>query len=364
MPVKLLIFIHDLAPFGAQRVAFGTVKGLDPSKVRVAVCCFGQDETLAPEFAAAGAEVTGLKARRYLDLRAWSEFFSLLLRSRPDLVQTNLAELSVPVRLAALLLPGLRVIHTVQNPLSSEPWYWRLLNHLTLPLCARVMFCSKSMLAASGFSDAKYVAIQNGMDLAKAPARGAVRAAFGLADGEKTVCCVARLARQKGQDILLRALAILAGQGRRLRVLLAGDGEDEDALRALAAELGVAGQVTFLGRRSDVGNVLAASDLYAAPSRWEGLGVSLGEAMLAGLPCVGAAIPGHADILQDGVTGLAVPPEDPAALAAGIARLLNDGELAGRLARAGRALVAENFSTPAMARKYEKVYLEVSGRPL
>lgn len=361
-PASLLLFIHDLAPFGAQRIALATVRDLDRGKVRAAVCCFGPDETLAPEFAAAGAAVTPLRARRYLDPLAWLRLAALLFRTRPDLVQTNLPELSVPVRLLALLLPGTRVIHTVQNPLSSEPWYWRLLNRLTFFLCARVIFCSESLLAASGVSGGRYLAVQNGME---SPPRGAAavpREVFGAGPGERTACCVARLARQKGQDVLLRALPVLAGRGLRLRVLLAGDGEDLAALRALAGELNVADRVSFLGRRGDVGDVLAASDLYAAPSRWEGLGVSLGEAMLAGLPCVGTDIPGHTDILRDGETGLAVPPEDPAALAAAMARLLEEPQLAARLAAAGRKLIEEKFSTAAMAKKYERAYLEAAGR--
>lgn len=354
---RLLLFLHDLAPFGAERVALGIARHVDRSAFDVTACSFAGDEALAPEFRAAGAEVVALRARRFLDLRAWLRLARLILSARPDLIQTNLAELSIPVRLLSLFLPGTRVIHSVQNPLSSEPWYWRLLNRLTFFLCAKVVFCSESMLAGDGASGRRFLVVQNAMELPPG-GTGVPRAA----GGGKTVCCVARLARQKGQDVLLRALALLAARGRRLRLLLAGDGEDLGMLKDLAAELKVSPQVSFLGRRSDIGAVLAASDIYAAPSRWEGLGISLGEAMLAGLPCVGTAIPGHADILRDGETGIAVLPEDPAALAAGIARLLDDPALAARLAAAGKKLIAERFSVAAMAKKYERVYLEAAGR--
>lgn len=361
-PVKLLIFIHDLAPFGAQRVALNTVKHLDKQKISVAVCSFGGDGTLAAEFRGQGAEVTLLGARRYLDPAAWRRLFSLILGSRPDIVQTNMPELSLPVRLLALFLPGTRVIHTVQNPFSSEPWYWRFLNKGTLFLCARVVFCSESMKAGAGYDGEKFIAVQNGMELIPAPAGSGFRPDLGIKQGEKVICCIARLARQKGQDALVRAVALLHGQKRNVRLLLVGDGEDSENLKLQAREVGVSDKVSLLGRRSDTAAILAASDIYAAPSRWEGLGISLGEAMLAGVPCVATAISGHADILKDGITGIAVPPEDAPALAAGIARLLDDPAEAGRLAAAARAFIKAEFTVESMAKKYEKIYLDLAGR--
>jgi len=366
--IRLLVFIHDLAPFGAQRVALNTVKYLNKDRFQVSVCSFWGDETLAPEFSACGAEVLFLRARRFLDPAAWVRLVRLLLRLRPHIVQTNMPELSLPVRLLGPFLSGFKILHAVENPLHSEPWYWRLLNRATFLLCSRVVFCSESIAAVAGFRTGgpgeRLRVVQNGIDLHGAPTKGreGARALLGISDAEKVACCLARLARQKGQDVLIKAAALLIKRGRRLRVLLAGDGEDLPELRLLAAGLGVEKEVSFLGRCSDVGEVLAASDVYAAPSRWEGLGLSLGEAMLAGVPCVGTAIPGHADILKDGVTGLTVPPEDSEALAAGIARLLDDGALASALAQRAGALIRTDFTAEAMAGKYEKIYLEIAGK--
>jgi len=359
--IKLLIFIHDLAPFGAQRVALNILKYLDKDAFRVTVCSFGRENSLAPDLAACGAEVVSLEAGRYLSPRAWLRFIRLLLALRPDIVQTSLPELSVPLRLFCALMPGTRVLHTVQNPFYSEPWYWRYLNLLTLPLCARVVFCSQSLRDASGAGvpARQAVVVRNGITLPPGEPRPGLRTALGIAAGEKVVCCVARLTGQKGQDLLVRALAYLAGRKLSPWLLLAGDGEDEEKLRALARELKVSGRVCFLGRRADVGAVLAASDIYAAPSRWEGLDIALGEAMLAGLPCVATGIEGHWDLLRDGVTGLAVPPEDPAALAAALARLLEARQQGESLAAAGRELVRQDFSVEVMAKKYEKIYFEL-----
>lgn len=357
--IRVLIFLHDLAPFGAQRVALGIVRGLDPGTFLPAVCGFGRDACLENEFRAAGAGVIRLNAGRYLDGAAWSGFFSLLLRFRPDIVQTNMPELSVPVRFRSLPA-GFKVVHSVQNPLSSEPLYWRLLNRLTFPLCGKVIFSSLGIFEESGLGGPGFAVIQNAME-APSPVPG-LRAELGIRPDEKVVCCVARLSPQKGQDVLLRAAALLYSRGKAVRLLLAGDGEDRRRLESLAAGPGLSGKVLFLGRRSDVPAVFATADICAAPSRWEGLSLSLGEAMLAGLPCAATDIPGHRDILKDGVTGLAVPPDRPEALAAAIERLMDDPQTAARLAAAGRDLVSRNFSPEAMARGYAAVYSSLAGR--
>ncbi len=356
---RLLIFIHDLAPFGAQRMALGLAQRLDKEEFPLTVCSFGADTTLEAALRSAGAEVVVLGASRYLDLRAWGRFFGLLSGLRPAIVQTNLAELSVPVRVAALLMPGTSVVHTVQNPLSSEPWYWRILNRASFMLCRRVIFCSEGIRAEAGCRGGRFAVVQNGIAPLPVPAEPGLRRELGIGASEDVVCCVARLARQKGQDVLLRAFALLAAGRPGLRLLLAGDGEDEAALRAYAAGAGLSEKVFFLGRRADVGEVLAASDIYAAPSRWEGFGISLGEAMLAGLPCVATGIAGHYDLLEDGVTGIAVRPEDPGELAAGIARLLDEPASALALAREAAARVAARFGLDGMADGYRRNYLGV-----
>jgi glycosyltransferase involved in cell wall biosynthesis len=362
--IKLFIFIHDLAPFGAQRVALYTVKNLSPEKFSVIVCPFGGDETLAPEFATAGAKVVPLKARRFLDIGAWYRVAKLLFVERPDIIQTNLPELSVPVRLIALFIPGLRVIHGVHNPFASEPWYWRSLNLLTAPFCAAIAFSSQGLmnyeLKRRGPLHARLVAIPNGVE----PATGTkgLREELGIGAGEKVVCCAARLTPQKGQDILIRAMAELVRKKNNVRLLLAGDGEDFESLKALSTELGLDGKVLFLGRRDDIGRLLAASDIYASASRWESFDIALGEAMLAGLPCVGTEIAGHEDILKDCETGIAVPPWSPVAMASAIELIIDRPETAAQMAAAAKELIRRDFSPEAMGKKYENLYLETTGR--
>lgn len=358
-----MIFIHDLAPFGAQRVAQNIAKYIDKDSFRVTVCSFWGDETLAQDFTASGAEVILLKASRFLDLSAWLRLYQVLTKIKPEIVQTNMPELSVPVRFLSLLMPGLRVVHNVQNPISSEPWYWRLLNRATLGLCGAVIFCSHGIYKEAALNskrlDKKNFIVQNAVSMeAAAPAAGlALRTELNIAENEKVIACVGRLTRQKGQEILIKATAILRDEKKRLRVLLAGDGETLAALKELVRRLGLEYEVLFLGRRSDIARILSACDIYAAPSRWEGFNIALGEAMSSGRPCIASDIPGHADLLKDGITGIAVPSENADALARGIARLLDSAPEAQRMASTAGDMVRTGFNSAEMVKKFKNIYL-------
>ena len=130
----------------------------------------------------------------------------------------------------------------------------------------------------------------------------------------------------------------------------------------MARELGIGHRVVFTGRRDDVPAVTAALDVAVLPSYREAQGLSILEAMALGRPVVASNVGGIPEVIQDGVTGLLVPPHDPAALAAAIVRLLTDHPLADTLARAGRELVYERFCVERMVRAIEEIYDQGAAR--
>jgi glycosyltransferase involved in cell wall biosynthesis len=165
----------------------------------------------------------------------------------------------------------------------------------------------------------------------------------------------ARLHDQKGHAFLLEAAARVPDA----TFVLAGDGPLRADLEARAAELGVAERCVFLGQRTDVPDLLAAADLFVLPSLYEGLPISVLEAMAARRPVVATAIGGTDEAVMHEATGLLVPPRDAPALASAIRRLRADPALAHRLAVAGRERVEREFSSEAMARNVMRVYDEV-----
>jgi glycosyltransferase involved in cell wall biosynthesis len=161
----------------------------------------------------------------------------------------------------------------------------------------------------------------------------------------------ARLDEQKGHADLLAA----AAEVPEATFVMAGDGPLRAELEEMARRLGVADRCLFLGQRDDVPALLAVSDLFVLPSHFEGLPVSVLEAMMAGRPVVATAVGGTDEAVVDGETGLLVPPRDPAALATAVRRLREQPELAQRLAAGGRARVEREFSVDATARAVEDV---------
>lgn len=163
-----------------------------------------------------------------------------------------------------------------------------------------------------------------------------------------------RLSYEKGFDLLLMAMQELDDE---VRLLLGGDGPQRERLAAEAA--GLAGRTDLIGFVPDVAEFMGRIGLFVLPSRSEGLGLVLVEAMAAGRPVVATRVGGIPEVVSDGETGLLVPPEDPVALAVAIRRILDDPDLAARMGRAGRSRAEALFSARRMAEQTRELYQEM-----
>jgi glycosyltransferase involved in cell wall biosynthesis len=190
---------------------------------------------------------------------------------------------------------------------------------------------------------------------AEAPSRGEARRALGLDAGAFVVTGVGRLVPVKGFDLLVDALPALVAAVPETHVVLIGDGPERAALERRAADLGVGERLHLLGARTDVARCLSATDVLAAPSRNEGMGRVLVEAMALGIPVVAAAVGGIPDVIVDGECGRLVPPDDAAALAAALADLGRDRALASALGAAAVSR-AERFSLAMGERRLLELY--------
>src|SRR5207253_2618992 len=170
----------------------------------------------------------------------------------------------------------------------------------------------------------------------------------------RVLLAVCRLVPQKGVDVAVRALARVREDHPKAELVVLGEGPERQALERLADDLGV--PVHLLGRVPDVAEWLRRADLLVHPVRWEGFGLALLEAMLASLPIVATEVSSIPEIVVDGETGLLVPPDDPAALAAAIAAVLDDGR---RYGVAGLDRAHAEFSVARMADRTVELYRAV-----
>lgn len=193
---------------------------------------------------------------------------------------------------------------------------------------------------------------------AAAPATGSAPSA----PGRPVVGMVGRLVAEKGPDVFLRAAALVSAVVPQARFLVVGDGPLRPDLEHRAGVLGLAGAVTFTGYRSDVPHLLAGLDVLAVPSRSDGSPLVVCEAMAAGVPVVASRVGGLPDLVEDGGTGLVVPPGEPEHLARALVSLLLDPEAARRLGDRGRRL-ADNRSHERLVDRMTQLYASVARAP-
>ena len=208
-----------------------------------------------------------------------------------------------------------------------------------------------------GMPEEKTSAIPNGIRLERFAAADARPASM----REPGIVMSARFARQKDPQTLIRALAVLSERGLRPVLQLAGGGKASyrRATERLTRQLGLDGQVRFLGHHGDVPGLLMSQRIFVLSTHWEGMPLALLEAMAAGCACVASLVPGVEGVLEEGRTGLLVPEADPVALADALERLLRDPELAGRLGTAARARAVEEHGVDLMMRRYEDLLLSL-----
>jgi phosphatidylinositol alpha-1,6-mannosyltransferase len=189
----------------------------------------------------------------------------------------------------------------------------------------------------------------------------AVREKYGLHEG-RWMITVGRLVEHKGQDHGMRALSLLRDSEPELRYAMAGTGENEGALRALAAELGLGDRVRFLGHVTDedLPALYNVAELYLGASRVavnhvEGFGIALVEAAASSLPVVAGREGGMPEAIVDGITGLLTDPYDPAAIAKTIQTILHSPELGARLGAQGRRVAETRYSWQRVVRELRAI---------
>lgn len=281
----------------------------------------------------------------------------------PDVVHSFLFFDNMLARLAGVWCPA--TVVTGVRSVPEEPDRLRAaLDRLTVGLSDRVVSNSENgadLAVDRGAAPDAVSVVRNGRDVAtyRDATAAAVEAELDIDGDELVVGTVGRVLERKGHFELVTAWADLQRRRPDARLLVVGDGEDRAAIEAHAREQGCADSVQFLGTRRDVPQLLAAMDVFAFPSHFEGLPGAVVEAMAAGLPVVATPVDGTAELLEAYRTGLFVRPKAPAELAWALTRLLDDPELREALGTAAQREAEAAFDIDTMVANFEALYREV-----
>jgi glycosyltransferase involved in cell wall biosynthesis len=274
-------------------------------------------------------------------------------QTRPELVHTHLVHADVYGALAAR-----RLVSTKHNDDPFRTGAFRFVERALAARASRIVAITDALarfqVERVGIPSRKLVTIHYGLDALPEP--WGENPPDDVPTDAVVVLAVCRLERQKGIDVGVRAMAQLREREPRAHLVVLGEGDERSRLERLAGELGVPAHLP--GRVPDVAAWLRRASVLVHPVRWEGFGLAVLEAMLAGLPVVASRVSSLPELVADGETGLLVAADDPEALAAGLTQALAEAEALGA---AGLRRAQERFSVARMAEATLDVYEKALG---
>lgn len=346
---RVLYLAHTLAVGGAEEMVLNLVRYL-PDEYERAVVCIDQPGPMGEEIRRTGVPFRSLGLRpglrRPFDLLRLQ---AAIHEIEPTIVHTFLLTASLYGRFAAMQAGVPVIIGTEVNIYERKQALHRAAERWLMRGTAAVIASAESVrdfyIEQVHADPDKVVVIYNAVDWSQLQTTGtreAFRAGIGAPNDAPLAGIIARLTEQKAHRVLFEAMASRPDLAS-LHLLVVGDGELRDELRRRVEQLNLTARVHFAGARRDLGNVLAAIDMFVMPSLWEGLPLSLVLAMGAGLPVVASRVAGIPEVVADGSTGLLVSPGDVTQLAGAMARLVSQDALRRQLGAAARAFARPRF---------------------
>ena len=313
-------------------------------------CYYNGNGRIADKISSLGITVVDLGMSSKWRIDALIRLYRLLIAEHPTILHTRMFHANIPGRLLGRLAKT-PIIISSEHTMGQEGRIRIWLNRVTAHLADRVICVSQSIANYAHeiihIEPEKLIIIPNGVDgtsFQKLPSKQQARLAFQLPADSTLIGAIGRPRPVKGYSYLLQALAGLAENYPQTHLLFVGEGPDRAKLIQQADTLNVSDRVIFLDDQEDIPFLLAALDIVAIPSLFEGMPVVALEAMAAGLPIVGTQAGGTPEVVEDGVTGLLVPPAQPDALASALEQLLVNPALREKMGRSGQARVAARYS--------------------
>jgi len=369
-PAKILHVIDSFDLGGAQEALVNLVACCDRERFAPEVASMHGRGVYWSRFTALGVPVHSLSPHKFLPLYV-VHLLRLLLTRRYDVVHCHLIASNLVAKpLAALLGVRVRFNHDQTNDEyryknKARLWLDLLSNRLSTHVCAVSASIRDFLSTHEGVPQDRVSLIYNAIDLARFTPHAVrdpkARALWDLPAQARIIAGVGRLNYQKNFSLFLEIAADVARTHPDTCFVLAGSGPEESALKRKAEALLPRDRVRFLGFVADTSQLYRAVDILLMPSRFEGLPMTLLEAMAMQVPTVASRLDGIAEVVTDGIDGLLAEPDDRDGFAAKVRLLLDDSARAAQIAEAARALVSSRFAAERMTREVEALYEKYLG---
>ncbi len=367
-PIRVLWLIKGLGRGGAEMLLLQAARLRDRTAFECEIgYLLGSRGWLADDFRAQDVPVHLFRSERHVDLR-WARRLRRHLREHPvDLIHVHSPLVAAVARIVARSLPRRvrpRTISTEHLPWSGHARATRLVNAVTFHLDDAHLAVSDAVVESMPARYRRNVRVLvHGVPVNEIRAhrrfRNEVRSELGIEEGEVLVGTVANVTSQKGYPDLMAAARKVVGFGRHVRFAMIGRGTADPEIVSLRDRAGLGDRVLLLGPVEDAPRLMAACDIFALASHWEGLPLVLMESLALGLPIVATRVGGVSELVRDGVDGTLVPPRRPDLLARAIDQLVMDKEQRDRMSHAG-AEGAMRFDNHEAVRTIEALYREVA----
>jgi glycosyltransferase involved in cell wall biosynthesis len=366
--LRVLTLIDRICMGGAERFAVALSAALDRDRFEPILCTSRAGGSTLEALDVPGGPVRhlALERRSTTSLLAWAPLVRLVRRERIEVIHAHMHGSNVWATVLGRAL-GVPVVLATEHTWSFEgrPLRKALDRHLVGRFASSFASISEAdrhrMVEVVGVPAEKVPLMPLGLVPRARPQGRTIRDELGIGSDVPVVGTISVLRPQKALHVLLEAFAAVLRARPDARLLVVGDGPERTSLEALAADLGIAPSVTLLGFRTDVARLLAAFDVFALSSSFEGTPIAILEAMHAARPVVATAV-GGVPVLLDGGCGLLVPPGDPPALAAALEKVLADPALAESVGRRAAERVAASYGFAHTVRAWENLYTELYER--
>jgi glycosyltransferase involved in cell wall biosynthesis len=374
---RVFFLVDSFLLGGTETQAVELARRLDPARYDVIVGCLRQEGPLLMRLENTPVRVTQVEMAKGIDspsgMLAILKLARFLRRQQIDIMHAH--DLwSNMIGMSAAILARVPVRITSQRDLSHDAWYksyrrrvLRFLQAKSSAVLTNAEAIREGLIREDGLSPEKVKVVHNGVDLERFQSiRPNREALFPASPGKTLIVLVGNMNSDvKGHPYLIEAAREIVRDFPAAQFVLVGDGPKRTEYETQVAALGLCENFVFMGRRTDVPEILACCEVAVLPSLAEGLPNAVLEYLAAGLPVVATGLGGNVEVIQNGVNGLLIPPKDPQALAAALTRLLEDEKFRRNLGASGRRHVAENFSFVRLVREVDNLYtglLQSAGR--